>query len=81
MALALLLGGLTWHEVLLDHKNRELAGALDGTEKQRQRNVILLPLALRVIVEHGDFADEPSPQPANRWDKSLVKISLSATGH
>ncbi len=58
LALTILVGGLIWHETQLTDKNRELAGALDATEKQRQRNVHLLRLALQVIEEHGDFADE-----------------------
>jgi tetratricopeptide (TPR) repeat protein/tRNA A-37 threonylcarbamoyl transferase component Bud32 len=58
LALTALVGGLTWHERQLTDKNQQLAGALDATEKQRQRNVNLLRLALQVIDEHGDFADE-----------------------
>jgi tetratricopeptide (TPR) repeat protein len=58
LALVALVGGLTWHEAQLTDKNRELSDALDATEKQRQRNVHLLRLALQVIEEHGDFADE-----------------------
>jgi tetratricopeptide (TPR) repeat protein/predicted Ser/Thr protein kinase len=58
VALAIIVGGLIGHQVQLDQKNIELAGALSDTDKQRQRNVNLLRTALQVIEEQGDFADE-----------------------